>query len=350
MKIVIVAGGIGQRLWPLSHTRSPKQMQPFFGSQTLLQRTVSRLRRKFKPSDIYIVTGKEYYAAAAQLPAAFRKRFLVEPARRGTTAAIGFAAYTLARHDSHEIIVSIAADHFIGDEDRFVRSLALMERVVRRDPKAVCLMGIKPTAPETGLGYIETGGSVRFLTGTTVLRVLRFVEKPDLATAKKFIRSKRFWWNPSYFAWRVDRVKELFEEHIPETHRLLARTVDGHPRAFAEIHTPAIDYTIMEKLHEHFYLIPGNFLWADVGHWASVHEIQAAGGDGNVTLGLEHAIDTKRSLIYNYTDRVLAVAGVENLIIVQTENGTLVCGKDRAQDVRRLVEAMQRDKKFKKFI
>jgi mannose-1-phosphate guanylyltransferase len=350
MKIIILAGGVGQRLWPLSHTQSPKQVQQFFGSQTLLERTVSRLRRRFSPSDIYIVTGKEYHAAAAQLSKVFRKQFIIESARCGTTAAIGLAAYTIAERHPKEVIISIASDHFIKEENEFLKSLRVMERVVRRDPKAVCLMGIKPAYPETGYGYIESGAPVRLVPGGTVYRVRRFVEKPDRATAERFIRSKRFFWNPSYFAWRVDRIKELFAEHIPETHRRLLRTVAGNARAFAEIKCPAIDYAIMEKLRDHFFVVPGRFSWADIGHWESVRTIQADGRGGNVTLGIQHTIDTDRSLIYNYTDRVVSAVGVHDLIIVQTDNGTLVCSKDRAQDVKRLVEEMRGKAHLRKFL
>ncbi|PIR96655.1 MAG: mannose-1-phosphate guanylyltransferase [Candidatus Doudnabacteria bacterium CG10_big_fil_rev_8_21_14_0_10_41_10] len=347
MKIVILAGGIGQRLWPLSRSYSPKQIKPFFGKYTLLQKTVNRLRKKFKASDIFIVTGKEYLKSIKkQLPELSVKNILVEPARKNTAAAIGLAAYTFARKNPKEIIISIASDHFIDPEDAFLKGLKEMEAVIKKNPRAVCLMGVKPTYPETGLGYIEVGPKKT----TKLFKIKRFVEKPGLKTAKRFVASNKYLWNPSYFAWRVDRVKELFKKFEPKTHALLEKTAKGDREAFKKISAPPIDYAIMEKLKEDFYALLADFSWADIGHWASVKELQAKTSDDNVQLGLQSNLGTKGSLIYNYTDNVLTTVGVKDLIIVQTEDGTLICHKNRAQDVKKLVEQMRKKKKLRKFL
>jgi len=158
MKIVVLAGGVGQRLWPLSREVSPKQTQPVIGKHTLLQTTINRLLKKFKASDIFIVTGKDYFKnIARQLPKFPKKNILVEPARKNTAAAIGFAAYYIAKRNPQEIIISIATDHFIHPEESFLKGLRDMEKVIKKDPQGVCLMGIKPSYPATGLGYVRLG-------------------------------------------------------------------------------------------------------------------------------------------------------------------------------------------------
>lgn len=351
MKIIVLAGGLGQRLWPVSRAKSPKHIQPILGAKTLLQQTVNRLMTKFSTSDIVIVTSQAYAPTVmAQLPGFPKKNILIEPQRKNTAAAIGLAAYAIAKNNPREIIISIASDHFIEGDSKFLRCLSAMEKVVKKKPSAVCLMGIKPTYPETGYGYIETGGAAKLVPGFKCFTIKKFIEKPQLPTAKKLAGKNRYYWNPSYFAWRVDRIQELFAKLIPKTHRLLLATTAGKTSAFKKINARAIEYGIMEKIKDDFYMIAADFGWADVGHWASVKEIHAKTGDTNVTLGLNHLLDTKGSLVYNYTNGVLTTVGVRDLLIVQTEDGTLVCHKDRAQDVKTLVEQMRKNHRLIKFL
>lgn len=351
MKIVILAGGVGQRLWPVSRTNAPKQTKPFIGDRTLLQKTVDRLRKGFRKEDILISTGRAHAATILrQLPGFSKAQIIAEPDRRGTAAAIGYVAYLIARKNPREIIVTLPSDHFIREEDVFLRGLHSIERVIQARPKAVCLMGIHPTYPETGLGYIEAGASVRGVRGVKLYTVRRFVEKPPLAQARRFVDSGRYYWNASYFGWRVDRVQELFATFIPKTHALLTRAAAGETRAFARIDCPAVDYAIMEKLHEDLYVVPGDFHWADIGHWASVREIQAKDTKDNVLFGLQHIVDTEGSLVYNYTQKILGVVGLKDVLVVQTDDGTLVCHRDRAQDVKKLVERMHEDRKLRKYL
>lgn len=351
MKVVILAGGLGQRLWPLSREKTPKHIQPLLGRLTLLQQTVARLRKRFKPSDIFIVAGKKHkFRIVAQLPGFPASNLLIEPARRNTAAATGLAAYTIAKTNPGEIFVSIASDHYIENQVKFLQNLRIMERVIKKDPLASVVMGIKPAYPETGYGYIQTAGEVKFAPGLKVLKVKKFIEKPGLREASRLVKLKNIFWNPSYFAWRADRLMALYGQYLPEVHKHLLSTVNGNTEAFKRIRPVAIDYGLMEKLTSHFYMVPGGFVWADVGHWASVKEILAKKSKDNVALGPHHLHDTTDTLIYNYTDNIVATVGVDGLLIVQTPGGTLVCRKDRAQDVKRAVEAMSLKKNLKKYL
>jgi len=351
MKIVILAGGLGQRLWPLSRAGSPKHVQPLFGKLTLLQQTVGRLQKHFRRRDVFIVTGQPFKKTVLeQLPRFPKKNIIFEPARKNTAAAIGLAAYTLAKTNPQEIMISIASDHFIGDTKKFISGLKLMERVIKAEPQGVCLMGIKPSYPETGYGYIEIGQTKILGRKTSAHAIKKFVEKPKLKMAARLLRSNRYFWNPSYFAWRVDRVRSLFEEFLPATHQALVKTVGGKRAAFLKIPPIAIEYGILEKLRQNFFVIPAHFPWADIGHWASVREIRAKSDLENVTLGLSRSYATTGCLVYNYSPGLVTTVGVKDLLIIQTEDGTLVCHKDRAQDVKKLVEQMQKDKKLRKFL
>ncbi|MBI4053864.1 MAG: mannose-1-phosphate guanylyltransferase [Candidatus Doudnabacteria bacterium] len=350
MKIVILAGGLGQRLWPLSRAKTPKHFLPLIGKSTLLQQTFRRLRRQIKASDIFIVTNKDHARLIRrQLPSLPKKNLIVEPRKKGTAGAIGLAAYRFAKENPEEVMISIAADHYIGNERSFLSSLATMGRVIRKKPEAVCLLGIKPSYPETGYGYIRAGAASRLLGNTKILKVEKFIEKPKLAVAQKLASSKHYYWNPSYFAWRVDRVQELFKKLAPDLHRCLLKTAAGRHSAYKKMKNQAIEYAVVEKLRENFFVIPARFGWADVGHWASVKEIRAKSSQDNVTLGVTHALDTKNSLIYNYSPALVTTIGVSDLLIVQTRQGTLVCHKDRAQDVKQIVENMSKNARFRKF-
>ncbi|PIN84284.1 hypothetical protein COV61_00540, partial [Candidatus Micrarchaeota archaeon CG11_big_fil_rev_8_21_14_0_20_47_5] len=201
-----------------------------------------------------------------------------------------------------------------------------------------------PTYPETGYGYIQTSRKITLAPDLKVFGVKKFIEKPSLRTAARLMKMKNIFWNPSYFAWRADRLIELFSRHLPSHHHWLTKTVTGKPLDFKRIKPVAIDYGLMEKLTSNFYMIPGGFAWADVGHWASIKEILAKKSRDNVTLGPYHLHDTTDTLIYNYTENVISTVGIDGLLIVQTPGGTLICRKDRAQDVKRAVEAMNRKK------
>jgi len=351
MDVVILAGGGGTRLWPVSRTANPKQFQPFLGRHTLLQKTYQRVRRVFRPSQIFISTNvTQRKLIARQLPKIPASQYIVEPEKRDTAPALGLAAAWLAKRNPEAVFVTANVDHFIQDEAAYGRALKVAEQVVHRHPDTVTLLGIRPTYPETGYGYIKVGKRAFTQGRQRVYRVDRFVEKPTLATAKQYLK-RGYLWNPAIFVWRAQTLLDLFQRHLPSHFRGL-RTIQkaiGTPkqhavlkREFHRFKPISIDYGIMEKLHR-MYVLPVDLGWADVGHWRTVRDVLQRGSRKNIVRGA-HIGTADNSLIYGYTKRLIATSGVHNLIIIDTDDALLICSEDQAQDVKKLVDELKAKK------
>ncbi len=350
LSVVILAGGVGTRLWPRSRRSCPKQLLDLVNPRTMLQNTVDRVLPLVAPERIYVVTGAEYAAQAVeQLPELPAENILVEPSGRGTAPCIGLAAVALARRDPQGIMISLHADHVIADAARF-RDLLLVAAGAARMGHLVTL-GIKPTYPETGYGYIERGAMAHRLRKVPVYRVARFLEKPPLEQALQFVGDRRHYWNSGLFIWRLDAIMQAFERWLPELHGQLAEIAAawGTPaqpkvmaRVWGGIRPVSIDVGIMEQA-EDVVVVPADMGWSDVGSWASLADIMTANEDGNVILGRgEHlGLETRNSLIYA-PGRIVATIGVEDMIVVDTGDVVLICPKSRAQDVKHLVEQLKR--------
>jgi mannose-1-phosphate guanylyltransferase len=350
MKLVILAGGSGSRLWPLSRKNTPKQLQVILGDLTLLQKTYQRLRQEFSQNDIYIATGQDQAESIiSQIPELLPSHLILEPMRRDTAAAIGLAAITIAKDFPNEVMININSDHFIKDEAKYLRAIHLVEKIISENSEHGVLIGVKPTYPETGYGYIKMGEELSDFGEFKVFNLDSFKEKPDLETAKIYFSEWEYLWNIGCFAWRVDVLLALFENHLPEMsqHLLAIQAAIGGEKyqetlssEFSAINPISMDYGIVEKTNK-LLVIPADFGWADIGHWKTVKDVLSEAETDNVTKGQVLTVDSKNNLAYSYTGKLIALVGVDDLVVVENGDTILVCTKERAQDVKKITDKLK---------
>lgn len=350
LSVVVLAGGVGTRLWPRSRRNCPKQLLDLVDARTMLQNTVDRVLPMVAPERIYVVTGAEYAGQVReQLPQVPASNIIVEPSGRGTAPCIGLAAVALSRRSPGGIMVSLHADHVIADAARFRELLRVAAAAAERGH--LVTLGIKPTYAETGYGYIERGPLVHRVGGQPVYRVARFIEKPPAEQAASFVQGHHHYWNSGLFVWRLETIWAAFRRWLPELYGQLMAIAAAWGTAeqervlaetWSQVQPISIDVGIMERA-EDVVVVPAEMGWSDVGSWASLADIMAANEAGNVVLGgSEHlGLDTRNSLIYA-PGRTVATIGVKDLIVVDAGDVLLICPKDRAQDVRQIVEELKR--------
>ncbi len=348
---IIMAGGGGTRLWPLSRRRRPKHMLPLLDDATLFQATVTRLQGLFPPERILVVTTADQRAELqAQAPFLPPENYLTEPAPRGTAAVVALAAVVLRGRAGDQARMGIfPADHYIGQPARF-HSVAQAALTLAGQGYLVTL-GIDPTYPATGYGYIQQGEPLGEVQGWPAYRVRRFKEKPDLATAQQMLAQGGHSWNAGMFFWTVARIWEEFARQMPDFHAAMERLLDawGSPRWHAvladlwpRLRTETIDYGIMEGA-QHVAVIPAQGLeWSDIGSWDAVWNLLPKDAAGNATV---HAhgliIDGQGNLVYGRDGRLVALVGVHDLIVVDTADALLILPRAQAQRVREVVQALR---------
>jgi mannose-1-phosphate guanylyltransferase len=340
-----MAGGSGTRFWPRSRADAPKQLLALAGRRSLLQDAAERMAAVVGWSRVLVVTGTRHAAAVRrQLPRLASRQHLIEPLARNTAPAIALAALHLAERTPTACMIVVPADHVIGNAPRFRRTLARATAVAERTGALVTL-GVQPTRPETGYGYIRPGTPIRGV-GGGVAWVDAFIEKPDLARARRLVRSGRALWNSGMFVWRVDRILAELERLLPEVVGPLAGAMRrggraALARAYRRLPAVSIDTGVMERA-ERVAVVRAGFPWSDVGSWAAVGELWRRTGAGhNATRGRVVALDS-RGCVVDSPERLVALLGVEDLGVVDTPDAVLVCRRDRAQEVRRIVAELQR--------
>jgi mannose-1-phosphate guanylyltransferase len=344
---LIMAGGVGTRLWPLSRRERPKQSLRLIGDRTMFEHAVDRLASLFSPEEILVVTDSRHVDdLATQAPELPPENFIIEPEGRGTAPCVGLAAIHLRRRDPEAVMAVLTADHYIADAERFRKVLAAAEQVAQ-DGHLVTL-GIQPSSASTGYGYIKQGKSLGKVGGFPVLKVDRFTEKPSPETALRMVESGDYTWNSGMFIWRIDQVMEEFERQMPELYVALAevegtlRTPGYEPtlkRVWDRVVKQAIDYGIMEHAKD-VAVIPVDIGWSDVGSWASLSQLLPSDKHGNTVVGPHIGVDTSDTLILGQ-ERLIATIGVDGLVVVDTDDALLICPRDKEQEVRSIVQILQ---------
>jgi mannose-1-phosphate guanylyltransferase len=353
MYVVILAGGSGTRFWPLSRRKTPKQLISVFSGKSMLQRTVERVL-PLKPKRVMVVTNELQAEETARQLKEYHRRVRIdiieEPVGRNTAPAIGIAASIIARYDPDGIMVVLPADHYIVGEEEF-HATVLRGREAALNGYLVT-MGIEPTRPETGYGYIEADTALRGSAGP--FPVKRFVEKPSIEKALAYLDSGNFFWNSGIFIWKVDVILDNILAFMPDLAAALAGLTFTEDiweledfnlqieAIYKEIRGESIDYGVMEKA-DNVVVIPAKFGWSDVGSWSALPEVIEADSSGNVIIKAIHeiSIDSGGCLVCG-GDKIVALVGVKNTIVVNTGDALLVCSKERAQDVKRVVEELEK--------
>jgi mannose-1-phosphate guanylyltransferase len=356
---VILAGGRGTRFWPRSRTRTPKQLLNIVGRETMLRQTVARIAPLFPLSKLWVVTSAEQAAAVArQLPMLPRSHLLVEPEGRNTAAAIALAAVHLRRETGDALMAVLPADHVIAQEARYRQLVRASLRLADAENSLVVL-GIDPTRPETGYGYIERGAALPpAKLGVPAFRVKRFTEKPALALARRYLASGRYAWNAGMFFWRASTFLDQLGKFLPATARALAalepaigapRYAERLRRVYRRLENISVDYALLEPASRtrsgaNVYVVPASVGWSDIGSWAAVYELQAKRRGVSISAGPLVSIDAEGNYFWA-PEKLVAAVGVRDLVVVETPDALLVCPRERAQDVAKIVKELERRKR-----
>lgn len=341
-----MAGGGGTRFWPLSRHEEPKQLLNLSGKDLMINETIDRVSTVCERSDIFIVTNVDQVPKMAIATNGRIKadHILSEPSARNTAACIGYAAFEIIKKYGDGVMCIFPSDHFIKDEEAFTR--ILKEAITVAEEGSLVTMGITPTFPCTGYGYIKFDKNEK----GNAKNVVEFKEKPNLATAEEYVASGNYAWNSGMFVWKASVILEQFEKLLPDVYACLSKIADAMgtesettviDEVYPRIPSISIDYGIMEK-SDNVKVISADMGWSDVGCWDNLGVLYEEDVQGNIFAGDHISIDTKGCITYS-KKRLISTVGVENLIIVETDDAILVCDKNRAQDVKLVVERLQAD-------
>lgn len=346
---LIMAGGQGTRFWPWSTAEKPKQFLTVVGEQPLVTQTYRRLLKFIAKKNIFVIADGKYLPAVREcLPGFSKSNFIAEPAPRNTAPALIQANVVLSKINADARLLVVPADHYITEESRFARQLtAALEYAQNR---CVITAGIQPSAPHTGYGYIQfSENKASKKVHPNFYPIVQFREKPDRATATRYLKKGNFFWNSGMFVYKLAFFKEFLKIYAPYYYAQYEKLEKnaGNARLFAKtykaIKPESIDYALMEKLKE-TVMFKADFSWNDVGSWSSVYEMNKKNLEKNVCRGRAIAIDTRNSLLFSNTDKPLAVIGLDKIAVVNTENGILIAPLSQLQQVKKVIERLKTEK------
>jgi mannose-1-phosphate guanylyltransferase len=354
--VVIMAGGKGERFWPQSRLRRPKHLLPIVGNEPMLTQTVNRLGAVVPPERVLIITNAEQRDAVLDVcPMLPPENVIAEPVGRDTAAAVGLATVLVANRDPNGCFAMLPADHVIEDEQGFQSVLEAAFGAAEAED-ALVTVGIKAEYPATGYGYIHRGAVSGEASGQPIYEVRAFREKPNLATATAYVDSGEYYWNAGMFLWRVPVISAEFEAHTPGLWTALGAIQSGLESGasldsllaehYPNLEKISVDFAIMEKA-ETVRVVESAFDWDDVGEWPAVERHYPKDGDNNVSSGKVMILNGSGNIVINDGEHTTAIVGVDDLIVVQTPDATLVCPKAKAQDIKALVKALGDDGQFK---
>jgi len=345
---VIMAGGVGSRFWPRSKKKLPKQLLKIFGESTMIQATVNRLEGLVENENIFVITNElqrpEVLNQLKDIPA---ENIIEEPFGRNTAACIGLASILIKSKEPDSVMVVLPADHIIKDHENFKKTLSNAAKYAN-ESKGLVTIGIQPTRPETGYGYIQINDQA---VAENIYKVYTFAEKPNYATAVRFVESGDFLWNSGMFIWRTDIILDEIKTLMPDLYSGLTqieKSLAGKnfkedlKTVYSQLKKISIDYGIMEKSSKVF-LTKGTFNWSDVGSWEEVYQLSEKDDNGNALQGKIYTNNVNDCYVYS-PDKVTAVIGVDNLVVIHHEDAVLICRRDKAQDVKEIVEFLKMNK------
>jgi mannose-1-phosphate guanylyltransferase len=348
---LIMAGGGGTRFWPRSRQKKPKQFLTLTGDRTLIQQALERIEAQVPPARTWIITSAAHRdEVLRQLPALVLDKVVGEPCGRDTAACIGLGAALIARQDPAGVIIVMPADHVIEPAQEFRRGVHAAELLAEENPTALITFGIVPTYPATGYGYIHRGQEITGRQGATVYRVRAFREKPDAELAEQFVASGEYFWNGGIFVWKVSAIRAALAEFQPRLFEAVERIAAAWltaerdtvlRREYEALERLSIDYAIMERAHE-VLAIQAPFRWDDVGSWLALERMHPQDADGNTLLTRHCGLRTRNCIIAGDPDHLIATVGVDNLLIVQDGDVTLVADRRDEAAVKQLVELLKK--------
>ena len=358
---VLLAGGHGERLWPWSRRDYPKQFLTVTGHRSLLQAAYDRLTQLARPGQVLVIgNGANTDLVRQQLPRLPRDRWVGEPFGRNTAAAIGTAAYLIGREDPGAVMVVATADHVISPAAKWIECMRAAAAVALEDVDRLVCIGIRPTEPATGYGYVLPGPGRRRMPGATrwTAPIARFVEKPPRAVAQRLIRQGALW-NSGMFVWSLPAIARALQRHLPQLTRALVRTIRAEPgtraftaqltRVYRQVPPISIDYGVMEHAADR-WVVPSSFTWDDVGSWTNIWQYLPLDPHGNAVRARHAGVETKNTLILGEQGHLIGTIGVKDLIIVQSRGVTLIAHRSQAQRVRQLVARCQEESRWRQHL